>query len=235
MARTMLRTDRNGVDPASSTSELGSRCGVVVAADATSPVVGADRLAAGGRRGAAGCVGVRGDVRAVSVMVAAHDIEPGEVIDAADLQVVEIGVEQPAAGGAAEPAGPDRRQAARGPIPAGTVLNTDLFADRDQTVPAGMVVVGAALEQGAAPTSSLRAGDRVDVLGVVRTTGAPADGREPVGCSCSRRARCGRSSSRRPDRRRRCGCRSWCRPRCRARWRRRRPTGLLRLSLVGSG
>jgi hypothetical protein len=53
------------------------------------------------------------------------------------------------------------------------MLNTGLFADQGETIPAGMVVVGASLENGAAPTSDLRAGDRVDVLGVERTTGAP--------------------------------------------------------------
>ena len=39
-------------------------------------------------------------------------------------------------------------RAARGPIPAGTVLNTDLFAERAEVIPAGQVVVGVALEPG---------------------------------------------------------------------------------------
>ena len=109
----------------------------------------------------------------ISVMVAARDIEPGEVIDAADLRVVEMG-----ATGELRAIQPSQQnlivgRAARGPIPAGTMLNTGLFADQGETIPAGMVVVGASLENGAAPTSDLRAGDRVDVLGVERTTGAP--------------------------------------------------------------
>lgn len=116
----------------------------------------------------------------ISVMVAARDIEPGEVIDAGDLRVVEMG-----ATGELRAVQPSQQslivgRAARGPIPAGTVLNTDLFADQGQTIPAGMVVVGASLEAGAAPTSDLRAGDSVDVLGVERTTGAsPVEGSAP--------------------------------------------------------
>lgn len=112
----------------------------------------------------------------ISVMVASRDIEPGEVIEAADLRVVEMG-----ATGELRAIQPSQQdlivgREARGPIPAGTVLNTDLFGGQGQTIPAGMVVVGASLEAGAAPTSGLRAGDRVDVLGVERTTGAPLEG-----------------------------------------------------------
>lgn len=111
----------------------------------------------------------------MSVMVAARDIEPGEVIHAGDLRVVEMG----RTGGlrAIQPSQQDLilGRAARGPVPAGTVLNTDLFAAAGQTIPAGHVVVGAALEPGAAPVAGLRAGDRVDVLGVERTSVAVSD------------------------------------------------------------
>jgi hypothetical protein len=51
-------------------------------------------------------------------------------------------------------------------------LNTDLFAAEGEVIPAGMVVVGAALEPGAAPITGLRAGDRVEVLGTQPTTGS---------------------------------------------------------------
>jgi hypothetical protein len=64
-------------------------------------------------------------------------------------------------------------RSARGPIPAGTVLNTDLFAEVGQVIPPGMVVVGASLDPGAAPVAGLRSGDRVEVLGVESATGAP--------------------------------------------------------------
>ena len=118
----------------------------------------------------------------ISVVVAARDIGPGEVIDAADLRVVEIGASGELRAIQSSQQDLIVGNAARGPIPAGTVLNTDLFADQGQTIPTGMVVVGASLEGGAAPTADLRAGDRVDVLGVERTTGAPsgADAAQPV-------------------------------------------------------
>lgn len=108
----------------------------------------------------------------MGVMVAAHDMAPGEVIDSSDLHVVEMG----RTGGlrAIQPSqqGLIIGRAARGPIPEGTVLNTDLFAEKGQVIPAGFVVVGASLDPGAAPTSKLSAGDRVNMLGVVKATSA---------------------------------------------------------------
>ena len=105
------------------------------------------------------------------VVVAARDVAPGEVIGASDF-----GWWSWAARVTCGRSGPTQQdlilgRAARGPIPAGTVLNTDLFADRAQVIPAGQVVVGAALAAGAAPTAGLAAGDRVDVLGVVKSNG----------------------------------------------------------------
>lgn len=110
----------------------------------------------------------------MSVMVAARDLEPGELVSATDLRVVELG-----RSGQLRAVQPDQQdlivgRATRGPIPAGTVLNTDLVAREGASIPAGMVVVGAALEPGAAPVARLRAGDAVDVLGVVRATGTVA-------------------------------------------------------------
>lgn len=179
MTRTMLRSDHNGVDPSS--THPNSARDVVSMSQPTrrrpSWVLIGSLLV-----GVAALLGAwvfTATSETVSVLIAAHDIEPGEVIEAGDLQVIEIGSSSQLR--AVQPSQQDLilGLAARGPIPAGTVLNTDLFADRDQTVPEGMVVVGAALDLGAAPSSSLRAGDRVDVLGVVRTTGAPADGASP--------------------------------------------------------
>jgi Flp pilus assembly protein CpaB len=112
----------------------------------------------------------------ISVMVAARNIAPGEVIEATDLRVVEMGRT-----GGLRAIQPSQQQlvvgqAARGPIPEGTVLNTGLFASRDRVIPAGQVVVGAALEPGAAPGAGLAAGDRVDVLAVVKAPGSSASG-----------------------------------------------------------
>ncbi len=107
----------------------------------------------------------------ISVVVAARDIEPGEMIDVGDLRVVEMGATGELRAIQSSQQDLILGRAARGPIPAGTLLNTDLFADQGQTIPTGMVVVGASLDAGAAPTSDLRSGDRVHALGVERTTG----------------------------------------------------------------
>jgi Flp pilus assembly protein CpaB len=106
----------------------------------------------------------------VSVMVAAHDIEPGEVIDASDLRVVQIGASSELRAIQSNQQDLVLGMAARGPIPRGTVLNTDLFTGQGGAVPSGMVVVGAALDPGAVPSSMLRAGDEVNVLAAQRTT-----------------------------------------------------------------
>ncbi len=112
----------------------------------------------------------------ISVMVAAREIGPGEVVTATDMRVVEMGK----TGGlrAIQSSQQDLviGRAARGPIPEGTVLNTGLFAAEGQVIPAGWVVVGAALEPGAAPSAQLAAGDRVRVLGVERVAGALPEG-----------------------------------------------------------
>ena len=109
----------------------------------------------------------------ISIVVASHDVAPGEVVGVDDLRVVEMGKAGELRAIQSNQQNLIIGRVARGPIPEGTVLNTDLFVDRGQAIPAGMVVVGASLEAGAAPTSGLRAGDQVDVLGVQRTSGTP--------------------------------------------------------------
>lgn len=111
----------------------------------------------------------------VSVMVAARDIEPGEVIDASSLRVVQIGASSELRAVQSSRQDLILGKAARGPIPRGTVLNTDLFTDQGAAIPAGMVVVGAALDPGAVPTSRLRAGDAINVLAAQRTTAGQGD------------------------------------------------------------
>ena len=103
------------------------------------------------------------------VLVAARDLDAGEVVTSADFRVIELSN----AGGlrAVQPAGQSLivGKATRGPVPAGTVLNTGLFVDAGQSVPAGEVVVGVALDPGASPSTQLSAGNRVEVLAVART------------------------------------------------------------------
>ena len=100
----------------------------------------------------------------ISVLVAAVDLEPGVPIGESDLRVVEMGRTSELR--AIQPDLQDLvlGQAPRGPIPAGTVLNTGLFVPRSEVLPAGTVVVGALLDAGAAPVSSLTTGDRVEML-----------------------------------------------------------------------
>lgn len=113
----------------------------------------------------------------VSVLVAADDLDAGEVVTAGDLRVVELSRTNSLR--AVQPSQQDLLVglAARGPIPAGTVMNTGLVADAGTVVPAGKVVVGVALDPGASPTGQLSAGDVVEVLAVARAVpGATADG-----------------------------------------------------------
>lgn len=112
----------------------------------------------------------------ISVMVAAVDLEPGVPITAADLRVVEMGRTSELR--AIQPEMQDLviGKVPRGPIPAGTVLNTGLFVDRDELLPDGQVVVGALLEPGAAPTSSLAVGDTVEMLSVAPSAAQTASG-----------------------------------------------------------
>lgn len=109
------------------------------------------------------------------VVVASHDIGPGTVVAADDLRVVEMGRTAGLRAISPDQEGLIVGQAARGPIPAGTVLNTDLFADRDRVIPAGAVVVGAALAPGAIPLEGLAPGDGVNLVGVAKSNGAPTD------------------------------------------------------------
>jgi Flp pilus assembly protein CpaB len=119
--------------------------------------------------------------RTVSVLVAGKDIGPGQVLTAGDVRVLTLahtnGLRAVQPGEQALIVG----RAARGPIPSGTVLNTGLFAEPGRVVPTGQIVVGAALDPGAAPSSRLAAGDRVEVLAVARSTaGSPGASGSPV-------------------------------------------------------
>jgi Flp pilus assembly protein CpaB len=110
----------------------------------------------------------------VSVMVAARDLEPGEVIEATDLQVVELDGSNQVRAVQSHQQDLVVGLTARGPIPAGTVMNTGLVGRRDQVVPAGWAVVGASLERGAVPSENLAVGDAVDLLRTVDLAGVPS-------------------------------------------------------------
>lgn len=93
-------------------------------------------------------------------VVAARDIDAGSVVQEADLAVVSIGADNGAvlldAGDAALVVG----EVARGPIPAGTPMSSNLVTEVG-AVPDGEAVLGTSLSPGEYPTGQLRAGDRV--------------------------------------------------------------------------
>ena len=112
--------------------------------------------------------------KTVSVYVAARDLAPGDVISENDVRLATIGASSEGLR-AVQPA--DKAllvgQSARGAIPAGTVLNIGLVASKSDVIPAGMVVVGAALDPGALP-AGVTVGDRVVVLSVAGQTAGAA-------------------------------------------------------------
>jgi hypothetical protein len=97
------------------------------------------------------------------VLVAASDIDAGEVVGPRSLRTEEIaagpGVPRVRAEHRAELIG----KTARGPIPAGTVL-APAMVSAGPVVPAGLSVVGAVLAPGAYPTEALRPGDVVELV-----------------------------------------------------------------------
>ncbi len=105
------------------------------------------------------------------ILVAAHAIDAGEVIGRNDLREASINADADLAAVPSSAIGDVVGQVARSPIPAGAPLQRAVLADA-VTVPAGSVVVGLALEPGDFPTSSLRTGDRVEI--VETTVGAPS-------------------------------------------------------------
>ena len=116
----------------------------------------------------------------ISVVVAARDIDPGEVLGPADVRVVEMGRTGELRAVLSDQQDLVVGRSVRGPIPAGTVLNTGLFVGPGSAIPAGKVVVGGAFGAGAVPTGSLRAGDEVQLLRVLTereqlAAGSPGD------------------------------------------------------------
>lgn len=102
------------------------------------------------------------------IVVAARTIDAGTVITEGDLSTATVAADEDVAVLAFDDIDLVLGEVARGPIPAGTPLHPSLVTTV-AAVPAGHVVVGAALSPGEYPTSALRAGDRVEV---VATTGS---------------------------------------------------------------
>jgi len=113
----------------------------------------------------------------IEVLVAAADLQPGEPVEHADLRIARVAVDAGMAtiepDGAAELVG---RQPI-GRVPAGTLLSAGMFAE-ELPLAADEVVIGAALDPGEAPLSSLQVGAGVELITL--DVGDPADGEEPV-------------------------------------------------------
>jgi hypothetical protein len=105
------------------------------------------------------------------VVVAAADLNPGRPLASGDMRVVEMvlddGVE------ALSPAEAGKLVGLRpvGRVPAGTLLNEAMFATATP-LGADEIVVGAALEPGAAPQSQFDVGADVELLYAPKTTGS---------------------------------------------------------------
>ena len=114
----------------------------------------------------------------VAVVVAARDISPGQVIEAADLRVIDVAIDGSASTVAASRRGELVGQTATSRIPAGALFSEGQFA-QDAGLPDGSVVVGALLGPGGLPVPNLRVGDEVTLLEA--TEGERATSTDPLG------------------------------------------------------
>jgi Flp pilus assembly protein CpaB len=114
----------------------------------------------------------------VDVVVAAHDLQPGQPISAGDLRTTQVSTGTNATFVSAAHLGELIGQSPRGYVPSGTPLNIEMIAGGASLAP-GEDIVGAVLASGAMPIGGLRPGDTVDVLVVAKSSDAvtapPAD------------------------------------------------------------
>lgn len=114
-----------------------------------------------------------------TAVVAARDINPGQVIEAADLRVVDVAIDGAASTVTATQRGHLIGKTAMSRIPAGALLSRGQFAQGSGLAP-GRVVVGALLGPGGLPVPNLRVGDEVTLL-EARDTERSASDTEPLG------------------------------------------------------
>ncbi|WP_432564541.1 SAF domain-containing protein [Kineococcus sp. SYSU DK003] len=133
-------------------------------------------LVVGGALGSALVVHRSGD--RVDVLVARHDIAPGELVTADDLGTARVAAD----GAALVPAAALQNFVgtyATGRIPADTLVNRTMFLSGD-TVPADAAVVGVVLDAQQRPTDPLAAGDVVRAY-LVSADGSGTASGQPVG------------------------------------------------------
>jgi flagella basal body P-ring formation protein FlgA len=116
------------------------------------------------------------------VLVAARNLDPGRPVERADLRIQRVALDSNVASMPVAASTGLLGQHPIGRIPAGTMLSAAMF---EPSVPlgAGEVVVGAALDPGEAPLSTLQVGSAVELVKVtVPAAGAEADGSAtPIG------------------------------------------------------
>lgn len=98
-----------------------------------------------------------------NAVVAARDINPGQVIEPADLRVVDVAIDGAASTVPAAERGQLVGKTATSRISAGSFVSRGQFADGSGVAP-GRVVVGALLGPGGLPVPNLRVGDEVTLL-----------------------------------------------------------------------
>lgn len=116
-----------------------------------------------------------------TAVVAARDLDPGQVIEAADLRVVDVAIDGAASTVSAAERGQLVGQTATSRIPAGALVSRGQFADGSGVAP-GRVVVGALLGPGGLPVPNLRVGDEVTLI-EVRDTERSASDPGPLGAA----------------------------------------------------
>ena len=115
----------------------------------------------------------RSGQRTVDVVVAAHDLAPGQAISAGDVRVTAVPTSTNARFLPASRLSEITGKVPRGYVPTGTPLNAGMLA-AGNAVPAGQEVVGAVLPAGAMPAGGLQPGDAVEVLIVSKSAGGVA-------------------------------------------------------------
>jgi Flp pilus assembly protein CpaB len=109
------------------------------------------------------------------VLALSNDIERGQVITEDDLRTVYVGADSDIAylgqGAENEVVG----KAALAPLPGGTLVTPEQFAEPSAVIEAGDGVVGLALEVGQMPSTNLAPGDFVRVVAGGNTSGEQAE------------------------------------------------------------
>lgn len=113
--------------------------------------------------GLAGAIALARVANRQPVLALAQTLERGEMLSDRHLRIVHVAVDEDITLTSADRRGEVVGLVAGSTLPAGTLINREQFTD-GPPIPSGWRVVGLALEPGEYPTSTLRSGDRVEVI-----------------------------------------------------------------------